>query len=118
MALALLAPVAALTLAACGGGNALPVQAGRATPSSSATPSTVVTLRYDSLEPSQVTIRAGQTVEWSWQEAPIAANVTFARFSSPTMVSGTWSHTFSTPGTFPYRDTLDQTANGVVTVVP
>jgi plastocyanin len=117
-ALSLLAPMAALALAACGSGGDVPLSAGRPVPSSSAPPAVVVTLRYDSIEPSHVTITAGQTVEWRWQEAPIPANVTFADFASPTMVSGTWSHTFAVPGTYAYQDTLNQQATGVVIVLP
>jgi plastocyanin len=110
---------AAVVLAACSSGPGLPVSSGLgSTPSSPARPSAVVLLRYDSFEPAHVTIHAGQAVQWQWQESPIAGNVTFAHFASPTQVSGSWSRQFSVPGTYPFQDTLSTEATGVVTVLP
>ena len=107
---------AGVALAACSPDN-LPISSG--TGASPATnPAAVVVLDYDSLEPSHVTIHSGQTIEWKWEEAPFPANVTFSGFASATMENGTYFHTFSTPGTFQYRDTLGQDAAGVVTVTP
>lgn len=108
----------ALATAACGSGNDLPVNVGATPSATGAAPAVVVMLRYDSIEPSYVRIHVGQTVEWVFQEAPIPGNVTFADFASATKVSGTFSHTFSSPGTFPYRDTLREEATGVVDVLP
>jgi len=117
LALVLLAPGAALLLAACGTPDNLPLSAGTAaSPASSVAPAAVVDLEYDSIEPSHVTIGVGQAVEWKWMEAPEAADVAFSGFSSPTMVSGTWSHTFATAGSYTYRDTLSPIATGVITV--
>lgn len=110
------AALGGVALAACSPAN-LPVSSGTGASPATA-PAAVVVLDYDSVEPSHVTIRAGQTVEWKWDEAPFPANVTFSRFASATMESGTYFHTFSTPGTYPYRDTLGQNASGVVTVTP
>jgi plastocyanin len=108
-----------LALAACSSAPNVPAgQAAVAT--SSAHPSAVVGFQYGSFEPSRVTIHAGQTVEWRWGDKPTAipANVTFADAASPTQVSGTWQRTFSTPGTYAYRDTLSPVAAGSVTVLP
>ncbi|HMK62691.1 MAG TPA: hypothetical protein VK386_03645 [Acidimicrobiales bacterium] len=117
LALVLLAPLAALVLAACDTPDNLPLSSGpSASPASSAAPAVVVELQYDSIEPARVTIRVGQTVQWQWMEAPEAANVVFTGFSSPTMVNGTWSHTFSEAGTYSYRDSLSPIATGVITV--
>jgi plastocyanin len=118
LALLALVPVAGAVLVACGSGGNVPLNAGDVVPSSSAAPSVVVLLRYASLEPSRVTIHVGQTVQWRWEQAPFPGNVTFATFASPTMTSGTWSHTFSQPGTYPYRNSLRQEATGVVVVQP
>lgn len=118
LALLVLAPVSAVTLAACSSGGGLPVNSGAAESSSSGTPAAVVLLRYDSLEPSHVTIHAGQTVEWKWQEGQFPSNVTFDTFASPTMESGSWSHTFNEPGTYPYRDSLRLEAAGEIVVEP
>src|SRR5574340_1649140 len=60
----------------------------------------VVELKYVSFEPAKVTIHAGQTVEWKWEDAPVDHNIRFdAGFSAPTQPNGTWFHTFDTPGT-------------------
>jgi plastocyanin len=109
----LLAPATALGLAACGMPANLPLGSTSSSGAPSA-PSAVVHLLYDSIEPGRVTITAGQTVEWKWQEIS-AANITFAQFHSPTMDSGSGSHTFSVPGTYPYRDTLSL-VTGVIVV--
>ena len=76
-----------------------------------------VQLRDVAFLPGHVTIHVGQTVRWVWDDAPILHNVTFASFHSPTQSTGTWSHTFTTAGTFPYRCTIHFDMNGVVTVV-
>jgi plastocyanin len=112
----LLAPTAALALSACSASPGLPVGSG--SPSgSAASPSAVVLLRYDSFEPSRVTIHAGQTVRWVWQQT-FAADIAFKGFASATMANGSWSHTFSVPGTYHYSDPLRQEATGVVVVLP
>lgn len=79
-------------------------------------PVTVVLLRHVSFDPATVTIRAGQTVEWVWEDAPIPHNVTFSSFHSATMTNGTYYHTFNQPGTYPYSCTLHRQMVGTVIV--
>lgn len=117
LALLVLAPVAGAVLAACSSGGDLPVNTGASQPSAGR-PAAVVLLQYDSVEPSRVTIHAGQSVKWLWEEAQFPSNVTFDTFASPTQDSGSWSHTFSNPGTYPYRDSLRLEATGVIIVQP
>ena len=107
-----------LVTAACGGGNNLPVSSDSAPSASGVSAAVVVDLQFDSIAPAQVTIRAGQTVEWKFLESPIPGNVTFASFASPSMESGTYFHTFTTPGSYSYRDTLSSIATGVIDVLP
>jgi len=118
LALLVLAPVAGIALTACSSGGDVPVNTGAVQPSSSGPAAAVVLLRYDSVEPSRVTIHAGQTVEWKWRDTQFPSNVTFDTFASPTMVLGSWSHTFNGPGTYPYRDSLRVEATGVIVVEP
>ncbi|HXW34409.1 MAG TPA: plastocyanin/azurin family copper-binding protein [Acidimicrobiales bacterium] len=68
--------------------------------------------------PADVVIHAGQTVRWVWDDAPLNHNVTFRSFGSPTQMTGTWSHTFLSPGTYPYRCTIHFDMSGIVTVEP
>jgi len=110
--------------AACTGGNNVPVNAsGFGATGSSGPPAATVTLRYSSFEPASVSIHAGQTVQWSWQDKTIAHNVqlfhaTSVLAQSPTQTTGTWSYTFTTPGTYPYVSTVDAHMAGVVVVTP
>ena len=108
-----------LVAAACGTGTNLPVNVGATQSANEPAPAAVVLLRYYSFEPSRLTIHAGQTVEWKFDDRTgIPGNVTFDGFASPTQQSGTWSHTFTDPGTYRYRNSLRAEATGVVVVLP
>ncbi|MHB8438997.1 MAG: cupredoxin domain-containing protein [Acidimicrobiales bacterium] len=114
-ALAVLGPVAA----ACSSTPNVPINGGGTGPvTTGPTPSAVVNIQYVSFEPSRITIHAGQTVEWVWKDAPIDHNVSFASFASPTQSTGTYFHTFDTPGTYSYRCTIHATMTGQITVLP
>lgn len=105
--------------AACGTGTNLPVNARSTQSAGESPPAAVVLLRYHSFEPSRVTIHSGQTVEWRFEDRTgIPGNVTFEGFASPVQQSGTWSYTFSTPGTYRYQNSLRAEARGVVVVRP
>lgn len=77
-----------------------------------------VRLQYVMFHPADVVIHVGQTVRWVWDDAPLDHNVTFRSFHSPTQATGSWSHTFLTAGTYPYRCTLHFDMFGTVTVEP
>lgn len=76
----------------------------------------VVVLRHVSFGPSDVTIKAGQTVEWLWQDPGTPHNVTFANFHSETKTAGTYYHTFTKPGVYHYQCTLHYNMYGTVVV--
>jgi plastocyanin len=69
-----------------------------------------------SFVPTSVTIHAGQTVEWQWDDSSVPQNVTFAGFQSATQTTGTYFHTFDTPGVYPYSSTVHFQINGEVVV--
>ena len=69
-----------------------------------------------SFVPMSATIRAGQTVEWQWDDSSVPQNVTFAGFQSATQTTGTYFHTFDTPGVYPYSSTVHFQINGEVVV--
>lgn len=110
-------PALGLSLSACSS-SSTPSGSGGGGSGAHPAPSAVVVLKYVSFAPARVTIHAGQTVEWKWQDAPIAHNVTFRTFASPTEASGTFFHTFDAPGTYSYRCTIHQTMTGEVVVLP
>ena len=124
--LRVLVPLIALGLgaAACSGGHNVPVNSkGFGSDASyTAMPAAVVTLKYSSFEPFRVTVRSGETVQWSWQDYGISHNVRLLSpqgdvlAQSPTMGSGTWSYTFSSPGTYPYLSTIDAKMVGTIVV--
>jgi len=124
--LRVLVPMVALGLsaAACTGGNNVPANsAGFGSETSySGPPAAVVVLKYSSFEPASLTVHAGDTVQWSWQDFGISHNVRLLTSQgevlaqSPTMKSGTWSYTFTDPGTYPYLSTIDAKMVGTVVV--
>jgi plastocyanin len=108
------------------GGN-VPVSSatGTSTPAQAVTPAAVVMIGSApatdandviSFVPTAVTIRAGQTVEWKWDDSSVPQNVTFAGFQSATQTTGTYFHTFESPGVFPYTSTVHFDLNGQVVV--
>jgi len=113
-----------LAAAACSGGNNVPVNSSGfgADASYSGNPAQVVTLKYSSFEPAVVTVHTGDSVQWSWQDFGIPHDVRVLSSQgqilaqSPTMTSGTWTYTFSTPGTYPYLSTIDAHMVGTVVV--
>lgn len=93
-------------------------------------PAAVVQIETDEYQPAKVTISAGQTVEWKnntgdphtvtlmKDKALVAADASIPRnaqpFDSGTISAGmSFTHTFTTPGTYRYFCTLHE-ANGMV----
>ena len=105
--------------AACSSTQNIPVQS--ASGSSDSPPPTgpvaaTVTLIHTSFAPTVVTINAGQTVEWKWDDGQVPHNVTFDSFHSSTKIAGTYFHTFNTPGVYNYRCTIHINMVGMVVV--
>jgi plastocyanin len=101
--------VGALAVGGCRSSVPPPVPPG---PPASAT----VRLQDVLFHPDRVVIHTGQTVRWVWDDAPILHNVTFAHFRSPTQSTGSWSHTFTAPGVYPYRCSIHFDMTGTVVV--
>ena len=112
------APLALMATAACSSTQNVPVQSASG---SSDSPSTgpaaaTVTLVHTSFAPAVVTINAGQTVEWKWDDGQVPHNVTFDTFHSSTKIAGTYFHTFDRPGVYRYRCTIHINMDGTVVV--
>lgn len=108
--LAVLPVVLALTLALAGCGGD-----GDNAAAAASTPGTVVVrnLRY---HPSTVTVDAGDTVTWVFDDGSIPHDVKGDGFKSPASSDGEWSRTFRTPGSYDYVCSLHPYMKGTVDV--
>jgi plastocyanin len=113
--LALLALAAVLVLAGCGGDE------GGGNAGADAAPVTGVTevaAKDNQFTPRAIQVAAGTPVTWKFEDRFVPHDVTGEGFSSgDPKRSGTFSHTFDQPGTYPYRCTLHSGMDGRVVVV-
>jgi plastocyanin len=111
MKLMSLMAAAALVLVACGG------DAGETSvpPPSSGTTVVLKDLVY---QPAELTIAAGETVTWVWDDGDIQHDVVGDGFATELITEGEFSHTFTEPGSYPYICTIHPTMTGTITVLP
>jgi plastocyanin len=76
-----------------------------------------VTLTGNAYEPNEVTIRAGDSVTWVWEDGAVEHDVVAEAFRSAIQAEGTYRRAFEEPGTYMYRCTLHPRMTGTVTVV-
>lgn len=76
-----------------------------------------VTLAGNAYEPNEVTIRAGDSVTWVWEDGAVQHDVVADAFRSAIQADGTYRHAFEEPGTYAYRCTLHPRMTGTVTVI-
>src|SRR5437868_3435487 len=89
-----------------------------ALPASSLGATATVKITSTAFTPKNVTINYGDTVTWTNTDKAdhqlVADNGAFA---SPTLkANATWSHTFSTPGSYSYHDALHPAIKGTIKV--
>lgn len=65
-----------------------------------------VVLRNTRFHPGTLTVRRGDSVTWSWRDAPTEHNVTGKGFKSRTMAKGSFTVRFTHRGSFSYRCTI------------
>jgi plastocyanin len=114
-----LALVLLALLAACGGSDT-----GADTNSSSAEnppPANTVDVKDMRFSPAAITIKAGETVTWRFDDSGRPHNVTgdqdaAAIIKSPIIKKGDYSATFTKPGIYHYTCTLHAQMTGTVTV--
>jgi plastocyanin len=75
-----------------------------------------VTIRDMQFTPNHVTIEAGDTVTWVWDDGDMPHDVSGDGFRSEVQSEGTYSHTFDEPGDFPYACNLHSGMTGTVSV--
>lgn len=79
--------------------------------------SPTVTLVDNAYEPGDVTVRAGDTVTWIWEDGAVQHDVVAEGFGSEVQADGIYRHDFEEPGIYAYRCTLHPRMTGTVTVV-
>lgn len=120
---------AVLTLAACGGGSALP-GTGDASGCTAKGASTTAASQFSKIvedpntvgrfDPNDMTVKVGQAIEWDWQDPNVQHSVTSdngATFDSCLQSKGyKFIVTFTTAGTIPYHCTIHPSMIGTITV--
>lgn len=106
----------ALTLAACAGDGAGNKQGGSEAPGTPVA-EPVITIEDMKFVNGTVTIEAGTTVTWEWNDGSMEHNVVFEEFESPLQAEGTFTHTFEEPGTFDYHCQPHPFMTGTIFVV-
>lgn len=79
--------------------------------------SPTVYLRNMAFEADHVTVEAGDTVTWIWDDGDIDHDVSGDGFKSEIQSEGEFSFTFDDPGTYDYTCTLHPMMKGRVSVV-
>ena len=115
----LLVPVAlaaALALAGCGGGGGGDGGGGGAA-AAPVSGVTQVAAKDNRFSPAAIQVPPGTEVTWEFKDRFVPHEVTGDGWKSgEPQRSGTYTHTFDQPGTYPYRCTLHDGMNGRVVV--
>lgn len=75
-----------------------------------------VLVRNHSFVPGVLTVPVGTTVTWLFEDGIRPYDVVLPGAHSPTLTSGSWSHTFATPGVYPYRCDIQSDMSGRILV--
>jgi plastocyanin len=100
----------ALALSACGEGEASPAA------SDGDTNGPAVVIRDLAFEPETLSVKAGDTVTWRWDDGAIDHDVMGDGLHSDVMSDGTFRHRFDKPGTYEYVCTLHPNMTGTIEV--
>jgi plastocyanin len=76
-----------------------------------------ITIRNERFDPPVIQVTAETTVVWTFDDGGTAHNVVADDWSSETLTSGTFEHTFTEAGSYSYRCTLHWGMEGRVEVV-
>jgi plastocyanin len=75
-----------------------------------------VTIEDLAFAPEKLTVEAGDTVTWVWNDGAIDHDVAGDGFQSEVMSEGTFNHSFDEPGTYDYACTLHPNMTGTIEV--
>jgi plastocyanin len=108
--LAAVVGILALALAACGAGDTSTSEA------AADTDGPTVVIEDLAFEPETLTVEAGDTVTWGWNDGAVQHDVKGDDFQSEIMSEGTFRHSFDEPGTYVYVCTLHPNMTGTIEV--
>lgn len=111
-AFAVVAALAVVAVAGCGDDDS--TDAG-GDGNGAAAPNTVV-LRNIEFQPDELTVDAGETVTWRWDDGNIVHDVKFDDFASELQNEGTFEHTFDEPGEYDYVCSVHPQMDGTIVV--
>lgn len=77
---------------------------------------TTVTVEDMGYAPKELTVPAGTTVTWAWNDGAIGHDVVSEDFSSDVQSDGTFTHTFEEPGIYEYYCSLHPNMTGTIEV--
>ena len=103
-----LAAVIAFAVSACGTGDA-------SSPNAAEIDGPAVVIEDLAYDPETLTIEAGDTVTWTWNDT-VEHDVSGDGFRSEVMSDGTFSHRFDEAGTYEYVCTLHPNMTGTIEV--
>ena len=87
------------------------------TASEPATEPNTVVLKGVKFNPERITVKAGDTVTWKWDDGTVPHDVNGGdAFKSEIQEEGTFEHTFTEAGEFEYKCTVHPTMMGTVEV--
>jgi plastocyanin len=66
----------------------------------------VVVVKHLKFSPAKLTVKAGDTVKWEFEDGGVPHNVTSTKFHSPLLKSGSWSYRFTRKGAYSYSCTI------------
>jgi plastocyanin len=105
-----------VALAGCGGDDDATETGGGGGGGGGTAASNTVTIKDIAFRPDELTVSAGDTVTWVWDDGSIVHDVKFDDFRSKLQSTGRYEHTFDTAGSFDYTCSVHPQMDGTIVV--